>query len=206
MAGLYELFGARSGEVWDRFSEQIGGRFSEAGWGSGDVVRANVGQWAVTLDAYMASTTAGAEHTGAYTRLRAAYVNADGFQFTIYRARAFSPLGRLLRLQDITVGHPRFDRDFVIKGNDEAKVRQLFADAHMRDLLSAQPTVHLQVKDDEGWFRDDYPDGVDELYFRAPGIIDDIDRLHALYNLFGVTLNHLCHMDAAYEDDAELAG
>ncbi|MEO2003797.1 MAG: hypothetical protein ABGY41_06830 [Candidatus Poribacteria bacterium] len=49
------------------------------------------------------------------------------------------------------------------------------------------------------------PDGVDELYFRAPGIIDDIDRLHALYNLFGVTLNHLCHMDAAYEDDAELA-
>jgi len=203
MADLRELFASSSAAVWDAFADEVGGRFTEAGWGEGDVVRAKVGSWIVTLDTYSSSTTAGAEHTQNYTRLRAPYVNPDGLRFTVYRASLFSAVGRLLRLQDIRVGYPDFDRDFIIKGNDDVKVRALFANERLRELLTAQPTVHLQVKDDEGWFDDDFPEGVDELYFRAPGVIDDIDRLRTLFDVFGEALNHLCRVGAAYEDDAE---
>ncbi len=205
MAGLRELFARSSAEVWDAFADEVGGRFTGAGWAEGDVVRARVGSWVVTLDTYSTSTTAGDEHAQSYTRLRAPYVNPAGFRFTVYRAGLFRAVGRLLRLQDIRVGHAQFDRDFVIKGNDDAKVRALFANDRLRALLSAQPTVHLQVKDDDGWFDEDFPEGVDELYFRAPGVINDIDRLRGLFDVFGEALNHLCHVGAAYEDDAELA-
>ena len=64
----------------------------------------------------------------AYTRMRAPYVNPEGFRFTIYRKGVFSDLGKLLGMQDIEVGDPDFDEAFIIKGNDESKVRDLFAD------------------------------------------------------------------------------
>ena len=55
--------------------------------------------------------------------MRAPYVNPEGFRFTIYRKGLFSDLGKLLGMQDIEVGDPEFDEAFIIKGNDESKVR-----------------------------------------------------------------------------------
>ena len=56
--------------------------------------------------------------------MRAPYVNPEGFRFTIYRKGIFSELGKLLGMQDIEVGDPEFDEAFIIKGNDEFKVRE----------------------------------------------------------------------------------
>ena len=36
---------------------------------------------------------------------------------------------------------PQFDEDFIIKGNDETKLRRLLADARLHELISAQPTL-----------------------------------------------------------------
>ena len=66
-------------------------------------------------------------------------------------------------------------------------------------LIQAQPRVMFQVKDDEGVFRQRFPDGVDELYFVAFGVVRDVDRLHALFNLFAATLQRLCEIGSAYE-------
>ena len=55
--------------------------------------------------------------------MRAPYVNPEGFRFTIYRKGFFSDLGKLLGMQDIEVGDPEFDEAFIIKGNDEDRVR-----------------------------------------------------------------------------------
>jgi hypothetical protein len=108
-------------------------------------------------------------------------------------------------MQDIEAGHADFDREFIIQGNDENKVRLLFGNAEIRRLLEAQPAIHLEVKDDEGWFGTAFPEGVDELYFQVAGVIKDVERLKTLYELFAETLNHLCHIGSAYEDDPRLA-
>ena len=63
-----------------------------------------------------------------YTRMRAPYINPEGFRYTIYRKGLFSDLGKLLGMQDIEVGDPEFDEAFIIKANDEGRVRELFAD------------------------------------------------------------------------------
>ena len=139
-----------------------------------------------------------------YTRMRAPYVNKDGFRFRIYRRGWLSELGKYLGMQDIEVGHPEFDRDFIIKGNDESKVRALFANTRIRQLIQAEPSIHLQVKDDDGWFGASFPEGVDELRLELPGMITDVAHLRRLYELFAETLNHLCHIGSAYEDDPML--
>ena len=53
------------------------------------------------------------------------------------------------------------------------------------------------MQDDEGWFGTTFPEGVDELYFRVNGVVKDIDRLKAMYELFAETLEQLCRIGAA---------
>jgi hypothetical protein len=128
----------------------------------------------------------------------------DGFRFTIYRKGIFSGLGKLLGMQDIEIGDSEFDRDFVIKSNNEAKAIALFSNEKIRRLIQAQPSIHLEIKGDNGWFGTTFPEGVDELYFQVAGIIKDIDRLKGLYELFAEVLNHLCHIASAYERDPRI--
>jgi hypothetical protein len=131
-------------------------------------------------------------------------VNNDNFRFKVYRAGIFTELGKILGMQDIEVGHSEFDRAFVIKANDPLKVHLLFGNAEIRRLVEAQPAISLEVRDAEGWFRTSFPEEVDELYFQVGGIITDIERLKLLFELFSETLNHLCHIGSAYEDDPRL--
>jgi len=201
MGVLRKLFGHRREEVWRELCRQIGGDFVGGGFWRGDKVRAHVDEWTVTLDTYTVST---GKVTVVYTRLRAPYVNRDGFRFVVYRRTAFSGLGKLLGMQDIEVGYSDFDRDLIIKGNDEVKLRALFANERIRTLLAAQPDIHMSVKDDEGWFGATFPEGVDELNFQVHGVITDVARLKALYDLFGEVLHQLCHIGSAYENDPGL--
>lgn len=179
--------------------EQIGGDFVDGGFWKGSKVQVHHKQWTVTLDTY---TESDGQHGGTtYTQMRAPYVNKDGFRFTIYRRGFFSDLGKFFGMQDVEIGEPEFDDAFIIKGADEVKLRKFFADPRIRQLFQRQPAIHLSVRDDEGWFKVKFPEGVDELYFREIGVIKDIDRLKALYELFAEVLDHLCKIGSAYEDD-----
>jgi hypothetical protein len=202
MGVLRQIFGPGKDEVWKQLCTELGAEFVEGRFPRQSRVQARVNEWTVTLDTFVMST--GKSHIP-FTRMRAPYVNPDGLRFRIYRAGFFTELGKILGMQDIEVGHSEFDRAFVIQGNDPVKVHLLFGNAEIRRLLEAQPSIRFEVKDDEGWFGTTFPEGVDELCFQVPGIIKDIPRLKLLFELFSETLNHLCHIGSAYEDDPKLA-
>lgn len=201
MAKLRALFGPSRDAIWRSLSAEIGGQFVEGGFARGAQVRATHGEWTVTLDTFVVSSGKAA---AIYTRMRAPYVNPTGFRFTVYRKGFFSDIGKRLGMQDIEIGDASFDRDFIIKGDDEAKVRALLADVRIRELIAAQPEMYFTVKDDEGWFGASFPEGVDELLFMVGGTITDVDRLKLLYDLFGETLDQLCRMGLAYEVDPKV--
>jgi len=201
MGMLRELFGPSKDEVWRQLSKEISADFIEGGFWRGSKIEASVKEWTVTLDTFVVST--GKTHI-TYTRMRAPYLNKDGFRFKIYRKGFFSDLGKLLGMQDIEVGYPEFDDEFIIQGNDERKLRLLFANPTIRRFIEDQPKISLEVKDDEGWFGAHFPKGVDELYFQVIGVIKEVERLKLLYELFAETLNHLCNIDSAYKDDPQI--
>ncbi len=198
---LKKIFGPSKEEVWRQLCNDIGAEYINCGKWKGDKVVARVKEWTITLDTYTVST--GKSHV-TYTRMRAPYVNADRFRFKIYRKNIFTEIGKYFGMQDVEVGYPEFDREFVIKGNDESKVRSLFINEKIRNLIHEQPAISFEVKDDQGWFGADFPEGVDELYFQVSGIITDIVRLKMLFELFAETLNHLCHIGSAYEGDPKI--
>lgn len=195
MGVLRQLFGPSREEVWQQLAAELGANY-ESGFWTGAKVSIEYGQWTITLDSYTVSTGKSHHH---YTRFRAPYVNPDGFRFGIYRKNLFTPLAKWMGMQDIEVGHAEFDQAFVIQGNNDKQVKALFADDSIRKLIAVQPDVSFMVRGDQGWFSRIHPEGVDELYFQASGIIKDLPRLKELFALFGLVLDRLCDLGSAYE-------
>lgn len=203
--GLRELFGSSEREAaWRELSDRltVTNVQGHCMWG-GQTVQAHVKDWIITLDTFVEN-----EHN--HTRLRAPFVNSDGFRFTLERAGLFSGLlTRYIGMQDIEVGVPEFDRDFVIKvsepiASNAKAVQALLANERIRSLIAASPPfLRLAVKGDER-FNQRSPEGIDELHLQVQGLIRELERLESLFDLFGEILMHMCHLSKAYEDAVEL--
>lgn len=200
MSPLKSLFGPSQEEIWRQLSREVDGRFHAGGLFTSSAVQARTDDWIITLDTDTVSTGTTSQ---TYTRIRAPYFNPEGFRFEIYRSGFFTELWKGLGMQDIEVGHPRFDRDFVIKGTAPGRIRRLFDNAKIRRLIDAQPRIHLSVKGHEGVFSK-FPAGVDELHSQAAGTIKDLAQLRMLFELFAEVLQQVCHEGEAYEDDVRI--
>lgn len=185
---LWQLLCQEMTEIWPVTVEIIPGD----GYALGKV-RAQYQNWTLTLDYHWADYN----RSLVYTRLRTPYINATGLRFRIYRGDMFSEWGKLLGLQDLTVGIPAFDQAFVIQGNDPAQICTLLRSTRLQTLMQQQPELHLEVKDDEGWFGQEFPEGVDELVFQVAGCITERKQLRGLYDLFVELLTALCQLGAA---------
>ncbi|HEU4754425.1 MAG TPA: DUF3137 domain-containing protein, partial [Armatimonadota bacterium] len=97
MGLLRELFGPTREEIWRQLAAEMQASYVEGGWFHGDKVQARTGDWIVTLDTY---TVSNGKTSTTYTRLRAPFVNQDGFRFTLYRAGLFTELGKMFGMQD----------------------------------------------------------------------------------------------------------
>ena len=193
-----ELFGPIREDIWRQLAAETGASFVEGGFWKGDKVEASHGEWRITLENILYGKTSA-------TLLRAPYVNPDGFRFKVYRKQIFSELGKMLGMQDVEVGQPDFDRDFVIQGTDEGKLRRLFGNARIRELIAAQPGVHFTVNEAPGIFTRDLfaevpPEDVNTLDFLVLGVLKDKERLRLLFDLFAETLDELCRMGSAYKN------
>ncbi|MBM3975904.1 MAG: hypothetical protein FJ299_02805 [Planctomycetes bacterium] len=122
----------------------------------------------------------------------------------LFRASIFTPVGKWLGMQDIEIGVSEFDRDWVVRSNDERQVRAFLGDPQLRARIAAQRKLSLSVEDDEGWFGRKFPAGVDELRLVIGGHEKDTERLKQLFELFADSLDRLCAIGAAYEKRPDL--
>jgi hypothetical protein len=196
MSTLRKWFGPSKKEVWRNLCDQTGASLIEGGFWKGEKVMAAHGNWTIILDTYAIST---GKVTVVFTRLRAPYINPDGFRFNVCRHGFFSDIAKWFGMTDVEVGHPDFDRDFIIKGTDAGKLRLLFDSSRIRELISAQREISFEVKDNHGGFGAGYPPEVDELCFHVGGVIKDVERLKLLFDLFAETLDQLCRIGSTYE-------
>jgi hypothetical protein len=201
MNPLRKLFGPSRETVWRQLCTELGVDYVKGGLFEPDKVEVRHGEWTILLDTYVVST---GKTVIVFTRMRAPYVNPDGFRFTVYRRGFFSDVAKWFGMQDVEVGHAEFDRDFIIKGTSETRLRALFDDQRLRELIAVQPQIHFTVKDDEGRFGPSFPEHTDELCFHVPGTIKDTVQLKRLFDLFAEALDRLCRIGSAYEGDPGL--
>lgn len=190
-------------QAWRELSREIGGELV-AGKSERDMtVVLEVEGWTVKLhQALRDRTEYGGEIVSVW--MTALYVRRDGFRFKVGHKGWFArPWRKLFGVKDIPVGYPEFDTDFFVKGNDEFKVRALFANRRIRELIQSQPSIDFKVLERES--RGSAAQGVNMLHCDLGlEIITDIERLKCLFQLFQETLNQLCHIGSASEDKPNL--
>ena len=201
MGTLKEIFGPSKNEIWSQIADEIGGEYIDAGFWKKNVLKFQHNHWEILLDTYAQST---GKSSVTYTRLRVPFLNRDGLRFKIYRENFFTSIGKIFGMQDIIIGDPWFDDDFIIKGNDESKIKLLMNDSKLKSLFKQQPKVHIEIKDYEGRFSQRYPEGVDVLYFQCVGIVKKREVLLNLFELFAAILDRLVHIDSAYQSNPKI--
>ncbi|MBN2451008.1 MAG: DUF3137 domain-containing protein [Lentisphaeria bacterium] len=195
---LADVLGAERREVWQHIATGVGDESEVDGRWNGKRVTAKVGNWTITLDT---DEMEYGDSVVVSTRMRAPYVNRDGFRFHISPENLISRAAKLFGLSDIRTGDEAFDRGFLVRGNGEEKVLAFLANDAIRQGMLELGSVLLAVKDDDGAFGEDFPEGVDELYMEVPSAVGTSDSLRTYFDFFATCLHQLCRIGSAYPDD-----
>jgi hypothetical protein len=132
-------------------------------------------EWTITLDTY--SVSSGDSSTN-YTRLYAPVQDMHGFTFNLLRKNIVSKIDHALGAKEIVTGDAEFDRAFAVRGNDDAKERDLFSHQRICQLYLAERALTGSLRKNV-------------LSLEIMGDIKDVERLKAFIEMFKETLVQL---------------
>ena len=116
------------------------------------------------------------------------FENQDALEFMIIPETLGHKIKKAFgHLEEIEVGESDFDAKFLVRGNDEGKIKSLFSKPHIREFLLNQRSLGLQLTPTSLNF-------YTILYFGS------FDHLKVIYDGFSEILNELCLMDSGYEN------
>jgi hypothetical protein len=199
---LRGLLGPSQREVWERLCGVIGAEYDPGGLFNRPRVLRRARNWTITLTASNSPGPSSATKITT-TRLRAPFVSRDGFRFTVERKSGLGKSGKPIGRHYVASGHPEFDDEFWVNTRDRAKAHALLDDEAYRRALRAQRSLWPKVKDDAGWFGPRFSEHVDLLMFEEIDVkpMTDVTRLESLFALMEATLDRLCRIGSATEDD-----
>ena len=183
---------------WRDFATEVQGTFLEKrhrfDFKYAPKVILSVKPWTITYETPVVIGPGGSYTT--VTSVRVPYVSTDEFTFKIFRP------GLLSRLSAITkggTGHPEFDQECVLQSHRVPESHVLIGNDHIRQLvrsllLSGNNPI---LKTEGGKPLRPYH----TLCYEERGTIIDVVRLKSILELLTGTLNHLCHMGLATQED-----
>jgi hypothetical protein len=177
-------------EIWGQLAKEIGAQFNR----DGPFVCLAMEEWLITLGEYQDRTDQDAPPS---VCMRAPYQDKNGFRFAISRKNMFSEIGKLFGMQDVKIGDAVFDDEFIIKSNDEEKVRGFFGSPRLRQLVQAQPYVLFEIRERERPGIETLFGGSNvELYTPVP-YDKDVAILKSTFEMFGEALRQLRRIGSA---------
>jgi len=163
-------------------------------------VRFALDPFELVLDTY---TVSNGQSSQTYTRGRLLFPLRDEFRFRMYRRSVFSGIGKFFGMQDLEVGLPALDRDFIIKADSPGRIQALLIrGAVNRALLTLRAGTFETRK-----FR---KRGIDtttvrELVYSTAGVLRDGAKLDALVDLFADAAPHLVKAGTAWAAPVAIA-
>ena len=110
----------RLNDAFQRVARVRDGEFTAGGWFARPSVRFSYLGTRVLLDTF----STGGKHPTYYTQLHLDWPHQQ-LRLEVFPEGFLSRIGKLLGTQDIQIGSPAFDRDYVIRGNDVRQIREI---------------------------------------------------------------------------------
>ena len=129
------------------------------------------------------------------TRVTAPLFIENHFTFKIYRKSILRNIEKFFGAQDVETGRNDFDSEFIIKSNNEYKVKALLQSQEVRNILLTLNEVNLEISDKKGVFEEQLPDDHYNLCYYTDGEITNVAQLKSLLKLFEAMLDKLSEMN-----------
>ena len=179
--------------IWKEFARATGGRFVEGHSWHSDRTEIEHKDWLVVFDHY---TLWSGKHNQQMTRVIAPLVSLDNFQFEIYRAGLARKIEKLFGGQDVAIGYPEFDKAFIIKANNELKIKSFLRNKNIRDSIALQKEVNILMSYQKGIWEEKLPKNHFELSFFLDGSVENIAILKSLLDLFKEMIDELYQLQS----------
>ncbi|CAC9976880.1 hypothetical protein [Flavobacterium panici] len=178
--------------IWKEFAKQTNGTFKEGYFWNSDSVEIEYENWKIVFDNY---TLWSGKYSTEMTRVIVPITLQDNFRFEIYKEGFIRKIEKFFGAQDIEIGYADFDKAFTIKSNNEFKIKTLLKNSDIRNSISNQKDVNIQISDQKGIWEEKLPKDKFELSYFSDGEILDLNILNDLLELFKLILNEMFEMN-----------
>jgi hypothetical protein len=188
---LEQLWRGTHWEVWTDFAREVGGSCNPPSHAETPTIEIPHASGPLRIEGTATMTMLGKVMVPVLsTTFHARLPESRGQRFSVSRASFATTIATWFGAHDIAVHDEAFDRAFVLKGDDPAVVRQIFANETLRARYLRDFEGQLHRHDDRTYLGDPTPNA-DPLALVVPGYIDDPARLRALWTLFVETLERV---------------
>lgn len=172
---MFDFFKKNKVNIWKVFADEMNGTFIPAKHDECSKAEIVYGNWKIILDNYYNYGETGSR-VMFFTRVIAKFESLDNFKFEIYQTDFLRSIEKLFRAQDITIGVRDFDNRFILKANNEFKIKRLLQNSEIRNLLLSLRNVNIEISDKKGIWGHQLPDKEFELSYYTESDIQDTEE------------------------------
>ena len=122
------------------------------------------------------------------------FFNTANLQFSLQKNDLAAKCKAMFGKKPIATGAADFDKKYAITGSDAEKVRQIFSDPAVQELVGRQPHITFEISKHQTpeLFTGKLPAGVSMLcYYELSRKIDDVERLKNLFALLKTVITRM---------------
>jgi hypothetical protein len=192
-----KLFGPPLKEVFAELAAETEALFIPGSFTKSPAVAKQYGKFRILLDTYTVNT---GKSSVTYTRMRVPFKRENDIQFKLTRKNIFSGIGSFFGMPVIGTYDYDFDDKYVLKGNDETVVKEIFQNEELRKSIVFQKNIVLKLYP----YKEKKSRWSGEIYFQVTGVLKDIEKLKNLFNMFRILIDELIKQNVALDEKSDV--
>ena len=192
--------------VWRDFADSKGGKVISDSSKDGDpIISMQIPVEGTNAYVVIAPYSLKGKSKGSGTSASLQFAPREHFVFRIRTEKGVDQIGKALGMQDIQLGDSDFDHKFLIQGTDLGKVRNLFADMKLRDLILENNVSDLRLVDSG----EDLPvehrvaPGRHAVVYSHDTAVDKFEQLESLFGILTSVVHRLGIIPALAGEEVE---
>lgn len=180
--------------VWRDFADSKGGKVvSDSSKENDPIVKIIVPVEGTNAQITIVPSTLKGKSRGSGTSASLSYSPKEDFVFSIRTEKGVDQIGKALGMQDIQLGDHDFDSRFLIQGTDQGKVRNLFADMKLRDLIleNGPSELRLHVEAGDVGAEHKIAAGKHAVLYSNEKLLDKFEQLEAVFQVLASVVHRL---------------
>ena len=184
-------------DAWEELAIDIGGKHIQSAWGTPDALLLDYKNWRLKI------TNHAVGHKPASIMIRVPFKTESSFNFNIYREGLIAMIGKTFGMQDIVIGDHEFDRQFIIKSNNESQIKKFLDSEELKRKIEDLDDCNILITK-ESYSIDNYtPKGVKHLVFRSEFGFSGLHQIKPLTEIFKLILDRLVELNIASDEKVD---